>query len=67
MNECVKFLLELDQLFDFLDVKDIFMLDVNTIYNNNQACVNWSKSTTTKVMDITIHADNFIHSKLQKN
>jgi hypothetical protein len=48
MNGCVKFLLELVQLLDFLGVKEIFMPDINTIYNDNQACVNWSKSTTTK-------------------
>jgi hypothetical protein len=47
-NECVKFLLELVQVFDFLGVKDLFMPDVNVIYNDNQACINWSKSTTSK-------------------
>jgi hypothetical protein len=48
MNECVKFLLELVQLLDYLGVKDVFMPHVNIVYNDNQACVNWSKSTTTK-------------------
>jgi hypothetical protein len=47
-KECVKFLLELVQLFDFLGVEEIFMPDINTIYNDNQACVNWSKNTTSK-------------------
>jgi hypothetical protein len=47
-NECVKFLLELTQIFDFLQVKDTFMPGTNTVYNDNQACVNWSKSCTTK-------------------
>ena len=47
-NECVKFLLELSQILDFLNVKDIFMSGISTIYNDNQACVNWSKTSTSK-------------------
>jgi hypothetical protein len=47
-NECVKFLLELSQLMDFLQVRDIFMSGTTTIYNDNEACVQWSKSTTLK-------------------
>jgi hypothetical protein len=47
-DECVKFLLELDQLMDFLQVKHIFMPSTNIILNDNNACVNWSKKCTTK-------------------
>jgi hypothetical protein len=47
-NVCVKFLLELVQVFEFLGVKNIFMPPTNTIFNDNQACVNWSKSSTSK-------------------
>jgi len=47
-DECVKFLLELIQIMEFLEVRDIFMPSVNTIYNDNKACVDWSKSCTTK-------------------
>jgi hypothetical protein len=47
-DECVKFLLELVQLFDFLNVRHIFMPSTNVIYNDNQACVQWSKRVTTK-------------------
>jgi hypothetical protein len=47
-DECIKFLLELVQILDFLGVKHIFMPSVNVIYNDNQACVNWSKACTTK-------------------
>jgi len=47
-DECVKFLLELSQILEFLDLKHLFMPSTNTMYNNNQACVNWSKHTTTK-------------------
>jgi hypothetical protein len=48
MDECAKFLLELEQLLDFLEVKHLFMPSTNIIYNDNKACVNWSKTCTTK-------------------
>jgi len=47
-DEWVKFLLELSQLFEFLEVRDIFMPITLVIYNDNKACVEWSKNTTTK-------------------
>jgi hypothetical protein len=47
-NECVKFLLELVQILEFLGVKDILVPETNTIYNDNCACVEWSKKVTTK-------------------
>ncbi len=46
-DECVKFLLELVQILDFLGVKHLFMPSVNIIYNDNKACVDWSKACTT--------------------
>ena len=47
-DECVKFLLELDQLFTFLDVKHIFMPTTTIIFNDNKACIQWSRKNTTK-------------------
>jgi len=47
-DECVKFLLDLVQILEFLDLKSLFMPDINTIYNDNKACVQWSKNTTSK-------------------
>jgi hypothetical protein len=47
-DDCVKFLLELVQLLKFLEVDHIFMPTTNIIYNDNQACINWSKKCTTK-------------------
>jgi len=47
-SECVRFLLELVQIFEFLGVRDIFMPGMNVIFNDNQACVNWSHSCTSK-------------------
>jgi hypothetical protein len=36
-NACVKFLIELEQLFDFLQKKDSFMPTTNIVYNDNKA------------------------------
>lgn len=47
-NECVKFLLELSQILEFLGFRDLFMPGITTIFNDNNACVNWSKRSTTK-------------------
>ena len=47
-NECVKFLLELVQILEFLEVKHIFMPGTTTVFNDNNACVNWAKRCTTK-------------------
>jgi hypothetical protein len=63
-NECVKFLLELTQIFDFLQVKDTFMPGTNTIYNDNQACVNWSKSCTTKGLQHIQMKENHIRENI---
>jgi len=47
-DESVKFFLELVQIMEFLDAKQLFMPSGNVIYNDNQACVNWSKTCTSK-------------------
>ncbi len=47
-DECVKFLLELEQIMSFLNVKHNFMPDTVVIHNDNNACVQWSKKATTK-------------------
>ena len=65
-DECVKFLLELVQILDFLDVKHIFMLDTNIIYNDNRACVQWSKRAMTKgLRHIQMHEIGFVRTLLQ--
>jgi hypothetical protein len=66
-NECVKFLLELTQIFDFLEVKDTFMPGITTIYNDNQACVNWSKSCTTKGLRHIQMKENHIRENIANN
>jgi hypothetical protein len=71
-DECIKFLLELVQIMDFLEVKHLFMPSTNTIYNDNNACVEWSRSATSKgLRHIQMRenrvreniASNFIHVK----
>jgi len=66
-DDCVKFLLELVQLFDFLDVKDLFMPEVNIIYNDNQACINWSKSWTTKGLHHIQMKENHVRENIANN
>lgn len=66
-DECVKFLLELVQLLDFLKVKHLFMPLVNTIYNDNKACVCWSKSSTTKGLRHIQMRENRVRENVQNN
>jgi hypothetical protein len=66
-DECVKFLLELDQLLDFLDVKHLFMPGTNIIYNGNRACVQWSTKTTTKGLRHIQMCENRIRENMATN
>jgi len=66
-NECVKFLLELVQVFEFLGVKDIFMPGVNVIYNDNKACVDWSKLTTSKGLRHIQMRENHVRENIQNH
>jgi hypothetical protein len=66
-DECVKFLLELVQLVDFLGFKDVFMPGTNIIYNDNSACVNWLKSCTTKGLRHIQMRENRIRENIASN
>jgi len=55
------------QTLDFLGVKDLFMPSVNTVYNDNMACVNWSKCTTTKGLRHIQMRENRIRKSIQSN
>jgi hypothetical protein len=66
-DECVKILLELVQLLDFLNVKEIFMPGMNVIYNDNKACVNWSKTCTTKGLRHIQMKENRVRENVQNN
>jgi hypothetical protein len=63
-NECVKFLLELVQIFEFLNIKELFMPGTNTIFNDNQACVNWSRSCTSKGLRHIQMKDNHVRENI---
>jgi hypothetical protein len=66
-NECVKFLLELAQLFDFLKIRNLFMPHTQIIYNDNNACVNWSRRCTTKgLRHIQMH-ENLVRENVENN
>ena len=47
-DECTKSLLHLSFIIDGFCHLDEIMPAPTTIYNDNAACVNWSKNTTTK-------------------
>jgi hypothetical protein len=63
----VKFLLELVQILDFLEVKHIFMPDTNVIHNDNCACFDWSKSCTTKGLCHIQMRENRVRENMQSN
>jgi hypothetical protein len=60
-------LLELVQILEFLEVKDIFMPGTNTIYNDNQACVKWSKRCTTKGLRHIQMKENHVQENITNN
>jgi len=66
-DECMKFLLELDQLLQFPDVKRLFMPSTTTIYNDNKACVNWSSRCTTKGLRHIQMKENRIRENIAAN
>jgi hypothetical protein len=66
-DECVKFLLEIAQLFEFLHIKDIFMPTTSIIYNDNQACINWSKRTTTRGLRHIQMKENRVQENISSN
>jgi hypothetical protein len=66
-DECVHFLLELVKIFEFLGIKETFMLDTTTIFNDNQACVNCSHSGTTKGLRHIQMKENHIGENILSN
>jgi hypothetical protein len=66
-DECVRFLLDLVQLLDFLQVKDVFMPTTNIIYNDNKACINWSKSSTSKGLHHIQMKENRVRENVRSN
>jgi hypothetical protein len=66
-NKCVKFLLELVQILDFLGFKDVFMPGTNVVYNDNNACANWSKRCTTKGLCHIQMRENLVRENVENS
>jgi hypothetical protein len=66
-DECIKFLLELTQLLEFLDVKQIFMPTTPIVFNDNSACINWSKKCTTKGLRHIQMRENRVRENVSSN
>jgi len=66
-DECIKFLLELTQLLEFLDVKQIFMPTTPIVFNDNSACINWSKKCTTKFLRHIQMRENRVRENVSSN
>jgi len=65
-SECVKFIIELSQTFDSIGVRDIFMPSTTTIFNDNKACVDWSKLTTTKGLRHIQMRENHVRENVER-
>jgi hypothetical protein len=63
-NECI-FLLELVQLLDFFEVRDIFMPGTSVMYNDKNACINWSKWCTTKGLQHIQMRENMVRENVE--
>jgi hypothetical protein len=66
-NECTKYLLELEQIMDFLECKKQLMPTANVIYVDNAACVDWSKNTTTKGLRHIQMRENHVRENILDN
>lgn len=47
-DKCVKQLIQLPYLLDGFEILESIMTGPTDIYNDNSACISWSKATTTK-------------------
>ena len=64
-DECIKALLHLDQLVTGLKLQQQIMPKPNIVYNDNAACVAWSKNTTTKGLRHIQIRDNAVRESIQ--
>jgi hypothetical protein len=65
-NQCMKFLLELSQILEFSGIRDIFMPGTTIVYNDNNACINWSKRCTTKGLRHIQMKENHVRENVEK-
>jgi len=66
-NECVKFLQELVQILDFLGFRETLMPGITTIYNDNKACVDWSRRCTTKGLRHIQMRENHVRENVENH
>ncbi|MFN9979027.1 MAG: Ty1/Copia family ribonuclease HI, partial [bacterium] len=66
-NECVKFLLELVQILEFFEVRHLFMPGTTTIFNDINACVNWSKRCTSKGLRHIQMRENLVRENVKNH
>ena len=64
-DECVKHLLHTSFLLEDLNLIDEIMPEPTTVLNDNNACVQWSKNTTTKGLRHIQIRENAIHESIQ--
>jgi hypothetical protein len=64
-DECVKALMHVEMLLKGLQLSDDFMPRPNTIYNDNNACVQWSRNSTTKGLRHVQIRENAIRESVQ--
>ncbi len=66
-DECTKALMHFYYLLDGLNLTDEMMNKTNTIYNDNNACVQWSRNTTTKGLRHIQIRENAVRESVQRN
>jgi hypothetical protein len=66
-NECTKQIIHLSYLIDGLQLTEQLMLPPTIIYNDNSACVCWSKATTTKGLRHIQMRENAIRESVEND
>jgi hypothetical protein len=59
--------LELAQILEFLEVRDLFMPGTTVVYNDNTACINWSKRSTTKGLHHIQMRKNMVREQVENH
>ena len=66
-DECTKCLLQLHHIVDGLGLVDELMKPPTVIYNDNAACVTWSRNSTTKGLRHIQIRENAVRESVQSN
>ena len=65
-DECVKQIIHLQHLVEDLNITNLVMPSTTKVYNDNTACVTWSKSMTTKGLRHIQIRENAVRESVQK-